>query len=370
MNIKVLELSILIFKVLCGIAAVVMIGYWIYKFHKNDDVSAIEYISYETNRDIVYPELSICVLLPFTSRNIFWGGSSNISANEYNEYINGQKTYREEYSKIDFHDVTLNIFKYVEYIELYIRNKTILEPLKCKKLDDCNYVRFKNNFNGFFNGFITRCFGFDVKLEIAGNVNSMYVVFRQELNVLLNRFRKHGSGQIFLVLSYPGQMLKNPGVWKSIWKNKNDSIGFLSIKVSTNEILRRRNKNKDPCFVDWIHFDDTVVKTHHDSIGCSPPYHKSNKSICSSKSEIMKSRYELNEVRNRYYPPPCEEMSSIVFSSERLQIPGDSENLKLYFNYPDKTKVIQQVKAVDFQTLIGNIGGYIGLFLGKMNDIG
>ena len=83
---KSLELSIFIFKILCGIAAVVMIGYWIFKFNKNDDVSAIEYISYETHSDIVYPELSICFISPFTSPVLFWSSSGNISATEYEEY--------------------------------------------------------------------------------------------------------------------------------------------------------------------------------------------------------------------------------------------------------------------------------------------
>ena len=32
---------------------------------------------------------------------------------------------------------------------------------------------------------------------------------------------------------------------------------------------------------------------------------------------------------------------------------------------PKKIKVINQVKAVDIQTVIGNAGGYVGLFLGK-----
>ena len=367
---KSLELSIFIFKILCGIAAVVMIGYWIFKFNKNDDVSAIEYISYETHSDIVYPELSICFISPFTSPILFWSSSGNISATEYEEYINGKKIFREEYTKIDFYDVTLDIFEYVEHIHIYMRNQIIPEPLICQKLDDCPYVRFKNSFDGFFNGWITRCFGFDVNSKMVNNVNSLYVLFKKDLNIMLDRFSKYGSGQIFLVLNYPGQMLKNPGVWKSIWKNGNDSNGLLSVKVSINEILRRRNKRKDPCFVDWTHFDDTVLKTHHDAVGCSPPYHKSSKPVCTLQKEIMDSRYELNEIRNRYIPPPCEEMSSIAFSAEHLEISKNSKNFEFYYNYPDKTKVIQQVKAVDFQTLIGNIGGYIGLLLGNMNAFG
>ena len=33
--------------------------------------------------------------------------------------------------------------------------------------------------------------------------------------------------------------------------------------------------------------------------------------------------------------------------------------------YPEEVKIITQTKDVDVHSLIGNIGGYLGLFLGK-----
>ena len=35
-------------------------------------------------------------------------------------------------------------------------------------------------------------------------------------------------------------------------------------------------------------------------------------------------------------------------------------------DYPKKFKEIKMVKAVNFQTVIGNAGGYVGLFLGTI----
>ena len=37
------------------------------------------------------------------------------------------------------------------------------------------------------------------------------------------------------------------------------------------------------------------------------------------------------------------------------------------WNLPHKIKIVTQVKDVDFQTVIGNAGGYVGLFLGAGN---
>lgn len=36
--------------------------------------------------------------------------------------------------------------------------------------------------------------------------------------------------------------------------------------------------------------------------------------------------------------------------------------------YPNEVKIITQSRAVTFDALVGNIGGYIGLFLGNLSN--
>ena len=86
----------------------------------------------------------------------------------------------------------------------------------------------------------------------------------------------------------------------------------------------------------------------------------------------------MNELRNKYFPEPCLEMSNLISSMNIYEISnGASPSMnnyeisngtshQLYVNYPDKIKVITQHKSVDAHMLIGNIGGYIGLFLGNV----
>ena len=73
----------------------------------------------------------------------------------------------------------------------------------------------------------------------------------------------------------------------------------------------------------------------------------------------------MNELRNKYFPPPCLEMSNVVSSMNILK-EFNNTSPALVLNYPDKIKVITQLKSVDAHMLIGNIGGYIGLFLGNI----
>ena len=70
MRVNVISVLITVFKISCGITTFFMVGYWIYKFNENEDVSLIESISYETNSDIIYPELSVCITMPFIHENL------------------------------------------------------------------------------------------------------------------------------------------------------------------------------------------------------------------------------------------------------------------------------------------------------------
>ena len=132
------------------------------------------------------------------------------------------------------------------------------------------------------------------------------------------------------------------------------------------EMLRRRKKIKEQCLVDSASFDDMVLKRYDDTTTCSSPYRKSRKPLCTTRKEISDSMYDSRKMRKRYGKEPCEEMTNIVFREKGINTKNRyKENLKLMYVYPLSTKVVQQIKAIDFQALIGNIGGYIGLFLGK-----
>ena len=161
---------IIIFKFLCCIAAFFMVGFWIFKFHENEDVSAIEYISYESHSNIIYPEMTICINYPFIYDTLRSDSGVNVPTMEYYLYILGKSSFREEYRYISFSNVTLNIFDYVQDVNLFMRNDTFENRKRCEGIETCPYVRFKNNFNGFIKNRITRCSGFHVSLTSSGNV--------------------------------------------------------------------------------------------------------------------------------------------------------------------------------------------------------
>ena len=125
MSLKYLDISRTAFKCICWVAAFFMVGFWILKFHKNEDISSIEYISYNDQKDIVHPELSFCIYMPFTYQIVLSNSKVTVSADQYNMYLNGATNVRDEYKRISFHNVTLDILEYVQNITIYFKNQPI-----------------------------------------------------------------------------------------------------------------------------------------------------------------------------------------------------------------------------------------------------
>ena len=241
---KLSTVSGVIFQALCTLAAFFMVVFWVLKFHENEDVSAITYTSYDTDQNIIYPELSICITEPFIYQNLLWNWKGNESTKQYHWYLAGtiDDTSRKKYEQISFFNVTLNIFDYVQTVKLYLRNVSVLKPLNCTKLENCTYVEFKNNFIGFFNSLMMRCFGFDVNLKAVGNVKALEVSFKKELRDVLHTISRSGFGVNYVAFNYPGQMLKNVENYQPVWKKPGEMLEYLNVKISAIEILRRRNK--------------------------------------------------------------------------------------------------------------------------------
>ena len=60
-------------------------------------------------------------------------------------------------------------------------------------------------------------------------------------------------------------------------------------------------------------------------------------------------------------------MSKIDYDYFDDIIPTSKGRLKIMIGYPEQVKIISQSQAVDVHTIIGNIGGYEGLFLGNLS---
>ena len=104
---------------------------------------------------------------------------------------------------------------------------------------------------------------------------------------------------------------------------------------------------------------------HFKTTGCRAPYHTKYKniSICDTKEEMEKASQNVFGLK---MIAPCYEMPYIDYKYNYAnRVFGRPDGYMLYFNYPLKAKFVTNSKDVDIHSLLGNVGGYIGLFLGK-----
>ena len=144
---------------------------------------------------------------------------------------------------------------------------------------------------------------------------------------------------------------------------------IMQFGIHQVEVLRRRNKRIERCISDDVNYDQKMIDDLLDGIRCKAPYQNPTKdlSICSSKKSMKQTMFNISSSPH-FLKPACTSIENINYRYSEMDV-KDKEDYKDMFwlglKYPDKFKDIHQVRAVDIQTVIGNAGGYVGLFLGS-----
>ena len=112
-----------VFKLLCLVTACFMIGFWIFKYQKNEDVTLIDYKSFKDAKETFYPELTICVLRPILKQKI---NNASLGVNEetYLQYLVGAIQGNETYKEISYEEVTINLFDFLGPIDIELKSKS------------------------------------------------------------------------------------------------------------------------------------------------------------------------------------------------------------------------------------------------------
>ena len=355
------------FKMACTVATISMVSFWVFKFQKNDDLSVIEYKHISNIKEMINPEFNVCFKRPFLSDKL---GEINtdISFDHHSEYIEGKLNFDDRHKHIDFNNVTLELFEHLK--DYQIQWLGVNSLLNCTSVQKCSFVTLKTSFEGSIYNEFHKCFGVEIKNPKEKILKAIYINFKPTLLGDLSQIQKaNGYSEIaFVTIHYPNQFLK-PENARFIWKSSNESSATMFM-ITTMEVLKRRNKNKEPCLSDWKTYDDLLLNKHLERVTCRTPYQNTPKPICATKREMLKSIYEFSVDRRANYPEPCQEISKIDYQHTVTTYSNEEKILQLVVVIPQKIRLITQSQSVDVQALIGNIGGYIGLFLGKNNKRG
>ena len=343
------------FNFLCFSTAFCMTLYWLIKYWKDEDLVQVDIKPLKEFPEAQFLTLSFCFRDAIIESKLK-SYNDSLTKLEYLEILNGQRQNNEMI--IDVDDVTLNIADFFLSSVGESRNGSVLDSTTPNSKEELPRVTFSSMKESKFG----KCFGLSSKYT---DVLSTTFVFNssvfpngvRSLSMLSAVF--HLSNQF--LIAEPNSVKKK---WPKRTEKKEHSMNFI---VNQIEILKRRNKRKDPCIKDDLKYDEVVLEKHLDKVGCKTSYQKTTQELklCESKEKMEDASSPPKELK------PCTTASTVAYEYHEEDIDAIGPDV-FYVGlvFPKHFKEITMVKAIDIHSAIGNSGGYIGLFLGiRLNVI-
>ena len=349
----------------CISSAIIMVGLWIHRYFLDKDMSVIEGRNYYSNPDDVFPVMSLCFNQSFEN-SYFKKWGSHLRGTDYIEFLFG-RYFDYAMTKIDYSSVTTNISDYVLFYQVEYRNGTFIgytiEDIAWKPL----YYTLTWNSWGVF----VKCFGLEITDK---DVYDIRLYMKRE--VFPDKIR-NANGGFAVLFHYPNQILASLQTVKRQWIKRDDRTNhYMSFGLKRVDVnVQRYKRSQQNCIPDWKNYDNITLERHLEKVGCKTPDQITNNtwSVCSSKEKMKEARLAFNTINIR----PCIEIETIEYDiGDSEDYGGKSPELKfgdkhwknwicfVYRILNPRFRVISQEKEVDIQTLIGYIGGYIGIFTG------
>ena len=370
-----------VYHAICAIATMAMVIYCVYQYHLNDDVSVVEFHEFDENLGFPYPSVSLCFHPGFLD-NEFNASSRKIDMNSYWNYLAGDYwhddlldvLYDDVTKKIEDYFLGATVWSFYTNKEGWVGYLYLNQDLPIPD-NGINYDAFTPKFYTSKRGVYEKCLTVDIPNDIPNKVFTFELffnnsVFRQGVRPIDNEFG--------IKIHYPNQCLTSKHS-KYSWKERVSQYwgvwyDYTMHFLVENIIVRnRRNINKSPCNVNWKYDDQVIMMNAIREVGCHPPHwiRMNDFPNCSSKEQMKK----FAELDLKEHKPPCKQIKKVVYAYEELdhveesifwgRESSDDTYFKVKIQFDDSSLMeIKSIRAFNFQSLIGNAGGYLGLFTG------
>ena len=336
-----------LFTITCVIVVLCMVGYWLYKYEIEDrDIGVVDYTPLEDANEVELPAVSLCLKNPFLVKQ-----SSTMQ--NYLGHLNGH-LYDDIYESIEYPNMTLDLNQYFKSGGMQWKNRSTQSIVA----GSINHVEI---FSGFHDYVFVKCF---MIRYIGADQRKIKVMelFYDKTALHSDWYLIGQLGGIFISAHYPGQFfLENEFYYTETAYLNNGLLSFKDL-----EILKRRNSRQRKCLKVENEYDSLVIDQLLFERGCRVPYLRENKDFpkCDNKKKIRDSKIETKEIEKLTIPKACQRISKmrIDFKEEKGFC---NQSISVRISYPNEVKIITQSKDVDIHSLIGNIVGYLGLFLGN-----
>ena len=373
------------FRILLVLATCILVWYCIERYLQNSNTASIDYRRYHQRPEDIYPSVSICFsgLAIYDSDRLQQTYGIN-SSFEYSMFLKGER-WKDEMAKVDYHHITDHLKDYFNGV--YISFDAVGRELVYQWInnDDRNTNIHKKN-DGHLESFpfvrskgtaSNACFTFDFSTRNMPKIARQIIrMFKVSFNVTQRKdfslsFGMHYPGQITGVIPLDQEMDKNRRTF-------NGQIDARLLKIGVAEVLRRREDSKRPCNPESQRTDDNLHQKMAEKIGCKP-FHWVNvnhPTICNNSDSMKKANFGDNVFINDRptIQRPCDELQDVglhvdtfprgTFDNETaFKVETNSADLIVVFASA-VYREIKHIRGYNFEGMIGNGGGYVGLFLG------
>ena len=331
------------FHIGCILVTTGIVIWWLHKYSLHNLSSAVDIKPYFETKNDVQPVFSICVVDPKLNEKleIFAPGYNKST---YIKFLQGN-VYHEELKNLDFNYLRFNWTEYFYQTPtafLVSKNGTDLGRFPMTK-----GWRYYTSYIGLqsLNRYLTDCLTVEplsnevrnIRLRLNGSI------FKNGKRPIYSKFR--------VFLHYPHQIIRSYSTVKYLWDARDNETAYrMSFRVHDVEVLHRYSGGRHVCVDDWSNYDNIVLDTHLNQVGCRSPYHvsKTNQLVCSSKEKMKESLIYPSNLFMKKFNPPCRSVEKIYYRYQEANtkdIPNGTFEMKFFFN--SRYKEIVQYEQVD-----------------------
>ena len=356
------------FTLFCILTTVALTIQSLFTYFANKDATVVTYENFFGTKNDIIPSSSICITAGFEENKLKSYGKDITLAN-YSDFLGG-RIWDASMLNIDYQEVRINPRDYIlGYKILYKDTSQVATMYRndgTKNENNTTLPEIRLAMSGMV------CFGIDIPLSKKVMATSIML----KSSIFPNGIRPSymdplaNKRALGIVLHYPNQIYRATW-WKNFWptRSQNASKTYkVSFDIRGMEVLRLRDKPQQPCKEGFPNYDEDVSKEILAKEECRPPYAATSQNLCSNQTALKHIRIKLVDLWNGVHlrHQPCNGMEKVNYEvSESDLEEADPAYIEIAFWNRDLTyKKIEMICAFDLSALVGNVGGFIGLFLG------
>ena len=355
------------FKVFCLLAAIASVSWCCYEYSKNEDMCEVYFKRFLEDDESEYPDLTIVLPQQLNETKLEKIFGKNMTSSRFRKILVGED-WDDRILNTQMEDVSLNL---EDYMFSHCVWSSIYEP--CEKLN--HFIMFLDSGQ--------------IVIRFPPKKQVMFSTFQFSTTVFSNGLYP-AQYEFLVAFQYPNRTFRAQGSYFDVhWMPNQNEVHEnqqVTFALKNMEVLRRRDKGGKNC-VNVENYDASIMENIYREVGCRPHYISSSlvDNICNTQDQLRNIAMKTGAAFHRLPSaendvPPCTEIQKLQIdyslkatAMTTLEAMGYSKEypkqngswFEIKFDIQTDTfKEIKQKRAYSEQSLIGNLGGYLGIFIG------